>query len=137
MVVDHIGIAVRSLDQAIATYGTLLGLSVGEREELDSDGVRIAFLGAGNLTLELLEARGDGPILRFLTERGEGLHHLAFRVDDIADALARAKAGGYRLVDEVPRRGARGKLVAFLHPKTTHGVLIEYVQAPPSSQLRP
>jgi len=130
MIVDHIGIAVRSLDEAIATYGTLLGLAVGERDELVSDGVRIAFLDAGNLHLELLEALGDSPISRFLAERGEGVHHVAFRVDDIVQALAKAKANGYRLVDTVPRRGARGRLVAFLHPKSSHGVLIEFVQAP-------
>ncbi len=130
MTVDHIGIAVRSLDEAVATYGTLLGLAVGERDELVSDGVRIAFLNAGNLHLELLEALGDGPISRFLAERGEGVHHVAFRVDDIAHALAKAKSNGYRLVDTVPRRGARGRLVAFLHPKSSHGVLIEFVQTP-------
>lgn len=128
MTVDHIGIAVRSLDEAIATYGKLLGLAAGERDELVSDGVRIAFLNAGNLHLELLEPLGDGPISRFLAERGEGVHHIAFRVDDIAQALANAKANGYRLVDTVPRRGARGRLIAFLHPKASHGVLIEFVQ---------
>ncbi len=130
MIVDHIGIAVHSLDEAIATYGKLLGLAVGERDKLVSDGVRIAFLNAGNLQLELLESLGDGPISRFLAERGEGVHHVAFRVDDIAQALANAKANGYRLVDTVPRRGARGRLVAFLHPKAAHGVLIEFVQTP-------
>ncbi len=131
MTVDHIGIAVRSLDDAIETFVGLFGLTGGEREDLAGDGVRMAFLAADNLHLEFLEPLGDGPIMRFLATRGEGVHHVAFLVDDIVQALARARADGFRLVDEHPRLGARGRLIAFLHPKSAHGVLIELVQNPP------
>ncbi len=132
MTVDHIGIAVRSINDAVRSLGGLLGLDIGEQDELAGDRVRIAFLNAGNLHLELLEPLGDGPVMRFLATRGEGVHHIAFLVEDLPQTLARAQATGFRLIDERPRLGARGRLIAFVHPKSTHGVLIEFVQEPSS-----
>ncbi len=136
MSVDHIGIAVHRLKEAIEPFVELLGLVAEEHDELADDHVRIAFLDAGNVQLELLEPLGEGPIERFLASRGEGIHHVAFLVDDVERALAHARAGGFRLIDEHPRRGARGRLIAFVHPKSTHGVLIEFVQNP-SKKLPP
>ncbi len=132
MTVDHIGIAVRSINDAVQSLVGLLGLDIGEQDELAGDRVRIAFLSAGNLHLELLEPLGEGPVMRFLATRGEGVHHIAFLVEDLPQTLARAQANGFRLIDERPRLGARGRLIAFVHPKSTHGVLIEFVQNPSS-----
>ncbi len=128
--IDHIGIAVKNLNTAVQSFVGLLGLAIGDREELAGQQVRIVFLNAGQLHLELLEPLGDGPVMRFLATRGEGLHHIAFLVDDLPQTLAQAKADGYRLIDERPRPGARGRLIAFVHPKAAHGVLIEFVQNP-------
>lgn len=129
MKVDHVGIAVRSLDEAMRLYADVLGLAAEERYELPDEGVRLVFLRAGHVLLELLEPIGDtGPIARFLSSQGEGLHHIAFLVEDIHQALAQAKAAGCRPIDEHPRLGARGRLIAFLHPSSTRGVLIEFVQ---------
>ncbi len=138
MIVDHIGIAVRSIDEAVKPFTDLFGLALEGRAELSEDRVRIAFVDAGNTHLELLEPVGaGGPIDRFLAVRGEGIHHIAFRVDDIGQALSWAAAAGYRLIDQRPRAGARGRLIAFLHPKTTSGVLIEFVQIPSPSEIPP
>lgn len=126
---DHIGIAVKRLDDAIALYGTF-GLQPESIEDIASEGVRAAFLRAGGVRLELLESlRDDGVIARFIERRGEGLHHLAFATDDIRAAMARVRDAGLDLVDSEPRRGAHGRLVAFVHPKSAHGVLLELVQA--------
>ncbi len=133
MTVDHIGIAVRNISEAVQSLVGLLGLDIGERDELAGDRVRIAFLSAGNLQLELLEPLGEGPVMRFLATRGEGIHHVAFLVEDLPETLTRAQADGYRLIDERPRLGARGRLIAFVHPKSAHGVLIEFVQNPSSN----
>ena len=128
MNVDHIGIAVRSLDAALRVYGAI-GLRPTVTESVPSEGVRVAFLPAGDAHLELLEPLGtDGVIAKFLDTRGEGLHHVALAVDDIVAAMDRARAAGLAVIDERPRQGARGRKVAFLHPKATGGVLLELVQ---------
>ena len=127
---DHVGIAVSSLTDALSFYRDTLGLEVGPPEEVTSQRVRAHFIPVGESTLELLEATEAGsPIARFLEKRGPGLHHVALRVDDIVAALAELKGRGIRLIDESPRPGAHGALVAFLHPASTHGVLIELKQA--------
>ncbi len=127
--IDHIGVAVASLDEALTFYRDALGLDVQPPEEVASQGVRAHFLTAGEAAVELLEATSpDSPIAKFLARRGAGLHHVALRVDDVAAALAALKARGVRLIDEVPRPGAHGALVAFIHPSSTHGVLVELTQ---------
>ena len=127
---DHIGIAVANLDEALAFYRDALGLEVEVPEEVPSQRVRAHFIPAGQAALELLEATAeDSPIAKYLAKRGPGLHHITLRVDDIAAALARLKARGVRLIDESPRPGAHGSLVAFIHPSSAHGVLVELMQA--------
>ena len=129
-VLDHIGIAVRDLDEALAFYRDALGLEIGEAEEVPSQQVRARFVPVGEASLELLEATGAlTAIARSIDRRGPGLHHVTLRVDDIAAALAQLKARGVRLVDEVPREGAGGSLVAFIHPSAAQGVLVELKQA--------
>ncbi len=126
---DHVGIAVAELDQALAFYRDALGLTVEAPEEVTSQRVRAHFVPAGGPALELLEATGeDSPIARYLERRGPGLHHITLRVDDIAATLARLKTHGVRLIDEHPRPGAHGSLVAFIHPAGAHGVLVELKQ---------
>lgn len=131
MHLDHVGIAVTDLDAAVEGYAAAFGAAVTERYDLPDDRVRVAFLDAGGALLELLQPTDDaGPVARFLKRRGEGLHHLAFLVPDLVEALAAARAAGRRLIDDRPRPGAGGRLIAFLHPSTAQGVLIELVQAP-------
>lgn len=126
---DHIGIAVGDVAAALAFYADALGIDVGEQEDVPSQGVRAHFLRVGSASLELLEATNDdSPIGRFVSRRGPGLHHITLRVDDIAAAIARLKARGVRLIDETPRDGAEGALVAFVHPRSAHGVLVELKQ---------
>lgn len=126
MKLHHIGIAVQDLERALETYRAL-GLEVTGQEEVPEQGVRLAFLPVGQARLELLQPlRGDSPVARFLESRGEGLHHICLEVEDIEEALARAGRAGLRLVDERPRAGAHGARVAFLHPRTLHGVLLEF-----------
>ena len=121
---DHIGIAVKSLDSS--KIYEALGLSVDHVETVASQGVRTAFLSAGESNIELLEPTGEeSPIAKFIAKRGEGIHHLCFRVDDIDAHLARLKEQGYRLINEAPVQGAHGCRVAFLHPAAGNGVLIE------------
>jgi len=121
---DHIGIAVRSLDAA-KIYESL-GLKVDHVETVDTQKVRTAFLSGGDSNLELLEpVSDDSPIAKFIEKRGEGIHHICLRVDDIEAELAKLKAEGYRLVNESPVPGAHGCRVAFLHPSAGNGVLIE------------
>jgi methylmalonyl-CoA/ethylmalonyl-CoA epimerase len=128
--IDHVGIAVRDLAEALAFYRDALGLEVEAPEEVRSQRVRAHFLPVGAARLELLEPTApDSPIARYLDKRGPGLHHVALRVEDIRAALADLKARGVRLIDEEPRPGAHGALVAFLHPASTHGVLVELTQA--------
>jgi methylmalonyl-CoA/ethylmalonyl-CoA epimerase len=127
--IDHIGIAVQNLDETVAFYQQVMGLEVSATETLD--GMKIAFLRIGDSELELLEdLTPDGAIARHIARRGEGLQHVAYRVDNIEQALAEMRAKGLRLIDERPRRGARNARVAFLHPKSTRGVLIEFVEPP-------
>ena len=128
-VLDHIGIAVDDLQAALGFYTDALGLEVDATEDVPSQGVRAHFVRVGSASLELLEATAEeSPIRRFVSRRGPGLHHITLRVDDIAAALARLKSRGIRLVDETPREGAEGALVAFVHPASTHGVLVELKQ---------
>ena len=130
---DHIGIAVANLDEALAFYRDALGLEIGHAEDVATQKVRATFvgLGEGQAAIELLEATApESPIAKFVAKRGPGLHHITLRVDDIQAALAMLKARGTRLIDETPRAGAHGSLVAFIHPSAAHGVLVELVQAP-------
>jgi methylmalonyl-CoA/ethylmalonyl-CoA epimerase len=132
MKIDHIGIATRGIQDAAKFYRDVLGLEVAETEEVAEQKVRVAMLPIGESRIELLEATSeDSPISRFLEKRGPGIHHIAVRVDDIRDALANLRARGARLIDEEPRQGAGGCLVAFVHPSSTGGVLLELVQKVP------
>lgn len=125
--IDHLGIAVKSLEETLAYYEKALGLKCEGVEEVPSQKVRTAFLAVGEVHLELLEPTSpDSTIAKFLAEKGEGIHHIAFRTSDIEGQLGQAKDSGVRLIHEVPFDGAGGKLVAFLHPKSTHGVLTEF-----------
>ena len=130
--IDHLGIAVRSLDETVPIYEKALGLRCEHREEVPSQKVRTAFFDVGGVHLELLEPTApESPIAKFLADRGEGVHHIAFRTDDIIGQLAQAAGAGVRLINEKPFDGAAGKLVAFLHPKSTHGVLTELCSSKP------
>ena len=125
--IAHVGIAVRALDQTLPFYRDVLGM--GEVPLDDADGARIAGLAAGGPLVELLEAATPGsPIARFVDNRGPGIHHICFAVEDLDGALARCRAAGVRLIDETPRVGAEGKRIAFLHPASTGGVLIELTE---------
>lgn len=125
--IDHLGIAVKSLDETVAFYEKVLGLTCGDRDEVASQKVRTAFFSVGETHIELLEPTSpDSPIAKFLEKNGEGIHHVAYATDDIEGQLKQAAANGARLIHEVPFEGAEGKLVAFLHPKSTHGVLTEF-----------
>lgn len=126
---DHVGIAVRDLEDALAFYRDALGLEVEAPEEVASQRVRAHVVPVGGAGLELLEATApDSPIAKYVEKRGPGLHHITLRVDDIHAALDRLKARGVRLIDESPRPGAHGSLVAFIHPSSAHGVLVELKQ---------
>jgi len=126
---DHIGIAVGDLSQALAFYRDALGLDVAPPEEVPSQRVRAHFVPVGEAAIELLEPTSpDSPIAKFIARRGPGVHHVTLRVDDIRETLGRLKARGVRLIDEAPRGGAEGALVAFIHPASTHGVLVELKQ---------
>ena len=128
--IDHIGIAVGDLAESLSFFRDALGLELEAPEDVPSQRVRAHFLQAGDATLELLEATAeDSPIAKFVARRGPGLHHIALRVDDIVAALAELKSRGVRLIDDTPRPGAHDSLVAFLHPSSTHGVLVELTQA--------
>lgn len=128
---DHIGIAVSDLAAAELLYTVALGGRIVSREQRDDERVRLTFVDAAGALFELLTPTAeDGPLARFLRSRGEGLHHLAFEVPDIDAALRAAAAAGMRAVDAHPRHGARGRVVAFLHPSAARGVLVELVQRP-------
>lgn len=126
---DHVGIAVESLEEALGLYSGFLGLELTGTEVVEEQKVKTAFLpigGEGGTEIELLEATDpESPIAKFIANKGPGVQHLAFRVEDIDAALAEAKAAGIRLIDEIPRYGAGGARIAFLHPKSTKGVLVE------------
>ena len=124
--IDHLGIAVQSLDASVAFYEQVLGLKCEHREEVPAQKVRTAFFDLGGVHLELLEPTDpESVIAKFLTKNGEGLHHVAFASTDVGAQLKQASDAGCRLLNEKPFEGAAGKLVAFLHPKSTHGVLTE------------
>jgi methylmalonyl-CoA/ethylmalonyl-CoA epimerase len=127
--IDHVAIAVRDLDAAIAWYGTNLGATVSHREVVASDGVEEALLKVADSYIQLLTpVRDDSPVAKALEKRGEGLHHVGYRVADCRAALEAIKAEGGRVIDDEPRPGSRGTTVAFIHPKTSFGTLIELVQ---------
>lgn len=129
MKVDHIGIATPQLDEALALWQDALGLEVDSTEEVGEQGVRVAMLAIGETHIELLEPLSAGsPVGKFLEKRGPGIHHIAVKVSDIRATLAQLKEKGLRLIDETPRVGARGCLVAFVHPSSANGVLLELVQ---------
>ncbi|MEP6920196.1 MAG: methylmalonyl-CoA epimerase [bacterium] len=129
MIIDHIGIATAQLEETTALWRDALGLEPDSTEEISSQGVRVAMLPIGESHIELLEPlTEDSPVGRFLGKRGPGIHHIAIRVDDIRDALTRLKEKGARLIDETPRVGAGGCLVAFIHPSSANGVLLELVE---------
>jgi methylmalonyl-CoA epimerase len=126
---DHVGIAVHSLDEALPTFESITGGKGHGRERVEAQGVEVVFVGAGAGRLELLApTRDDSAVARFLAQRGPGMHHLCYRVPDIRAELERYRAAGARLVDSVPRPGAAGHLVAFIHPRSTGGVLVELLE---------
>ncbi len=129
--IDHVGIAVDSHEAARDVYERLLGLHLQDMEEVASQRVRTAFYPCADVCLELLEpTTPESPVGKFLEKRGAGIHHIAFEVDDIRAELERLRRLGVQLIDEQPRDGAHGTLIAFLHPKAAHGVLVELVQRP-------
>ncbi len=124
--IDHIGIAVKGLDQASAFYKDILGLEVKAIETVAEQKVNVAFVPITDSEVELLEStEPDGPVAKFIEARGEGVQHIAFRVENLEEALAELKAKGIRLIDQSPRKGAGGAKIAFIHPKETNGVLVE------------
>ena len=127
--IDHLGIAVRSIDEASRFYRDALGLECTGTEEIPDQKVRVAFFPLGDTRIELLEPTADdSPIAKFLEKRGPGLHHVAYRVADLPATLAALKSAGIRLIDETPRNGAHGMKIAFAHPQTAAGVLTEFCQ---------
>ncbi len=123
---DHVGIAVESLDEATRLYAGLLGLESVGTELVEEQRVRTAFLPLGESEVELLESTDpEGPLAAFIAKRGPGVHHIAYRVEDLDAALAELRAAGVRLIDEAPRYGAGGARIAFIHPKSAGGVLVE------------
>jgi methylmalonyl-CoA/ethylmalonyl-CoA epimerase len=127
--IDHVAIAVNDLETAIAYYRDTFGAQVAHREVVESDGVEEALLKVADSYIQLLTpTRDDSPVAKYLERRGEGLHHVGYRVDDCAQALDAVKASGGRVIDEAPRPGSRGTTVAFVHPKAAFGTLIELVQ---------
>ena len=127
--IHHVGIAVDDLEGSVERYRRTLGVEPSHRERVEDQGVEEVLFPAGTSFIQLLGSLGaDTPVGRFLATRGPGMHHVAYRVDDVAAALERLRGQGVRLVDEVPRRGSRNTLIAFVHPKEMGGVLIELVQ---------
>ena len=124
--VDHIGVAIKSIDTAKQLYSELLGLTHAGSETVVEQKVTTAFFQVGDTEVELLESTSpDGPIAKYLEKKGEGIHHIAFRVENLEEALAELKAKSVQLIDEKPRRGTGGAKIAFLHPQSTFGMLIE------------
>jgi methylmalonyl-CoA/ethylmalonyl-CoA epimerase len=127
--IEHIGIAVKSLEVSNVVFEKLFGAPAYKSEEVESEGVNTSFFMNGPNKIELLEATNpESPIAKFIEKKGEGIHHIAFDVEDIVTEIARLKAEGFIVLNEVPKKGADNKLVAFLHPKSTNGVLIELCQ---------
>jgi methylmalonyl-CoA/ethylmalonyl-CoA epimerase len=124
--IDHIGIAVNSIAQAGKFYTEIMGLKIQEVETVSDQKVKIAFIPISDSEVELLESTDpDGPVAKYINSRGEGVQHIAFRVENIAEALEELRAKGVRLIDQKPRKGAGGAKIAFIHPKETNGVLVE------------
>jgi len=124
--IDHIGIAVKSIEQAGKFYTDVLGLKIMDIENVADQKVNVAFLPITDSEVELLQSTHvDGPVAKFIEAKGEGIQHIAYRVENIEEALAELKAKGVRLIDEKPRKGAGGAKIAFIHPKETNGVLVE------------
>jgi len=124
--VDHIGIAVKNLDETLKFYTEALGLELQGTETVEEQKVKVAFLPVGDTEVELLESTDpEGPIAKFIDKNGEGIQHIAFRVENIEEAIAHMKEKGFRMIDEKPRYGAGGAKIAFMHPKSTHRVLVE------------
>jgi methylmalonyl-CoA/ethylmalonyl-CoA epimerase len=129
--IDHIGIAVKSIDEVIDFYKEALGLEHTGYEVVEDQGVRVAFLNVGESRFELLEPLDEtSPVAKFIEKRGEGIHHIALDVTDVKETLAEMKDKGMKLIDEAPRKGAHNKQIAFIHPKTTNGILLEVCQDP-------
>ncbi len=127
--IEHIGIAVKNLDDSNKLYAKLLGKTHYKIEEVLSEGVRTSFFELGENKVELLEAmNNESPISKFIEKKGEGIHHIAFAVDDIVSEMTRLKNEGFKLLNEVPKKGADNKLIAFVHPKSANGVLVELCQ---------
>jgi methylmalonyl-CoA/ethylmalonyl-CoA epimerase len=127
--IEHIGIAVKDLEKSNQLFKALLGIAPYKTEEVISESVTVSFFKTGDSKIELLQATDENsPIARFITKKGEGIHHLAFEVDDILKAMAELKSLGFELLSETPKQGADNKLICFLHPKSTNGVLIELCQ---------
>ena len=132
--IEHVALAVTDLDAAIDHYKTVWNIDVVHRERVDDQGVEEAMLPLGESFLQLLAPTApDSTVAKFIERRGEGLHHIAYEVDDLEATLAELKTKGVPLIDEVPRRGGRGHMVAFVHPKGNHGLLVELIQRPPES----
>jgi methylmalonyl-CoA/ethylmalonyl-CoA epimerase len=124
--IDHIGVAVQNLDERKKLFGEIIGLQYKGEETIEDQGVRVAFFRIGETNIELLEPLGeDTPVGKFLQKRGEGIHHIALAVKGIEDTIASLKSAGIKMIDEKPRIGAHGKKIAFLHPASTGGVLLE------------
>jgi methylmalonyl-CoA/ethylmalonyl-CoA epimerase len=124
--IEHIGIAVKNIEEAKKTYEALLGKASYQSEKVDSEGVETVFFKTGESKIELLGAtREDSPIAKYIEKRGEGIHHIAFDVKDIEAEIERLKSEGFRLINDMPKAGADNKRIAFLHPKSSHGVLVE------------
>ncbi|QEK11102.1 methylmalonyl-CoA epimerase [Crassaminicella thermophila] len=124
--VDHIGVAVKNLDETLKFYQDILGLELQGTEVVEEQKVKVAFLPVGDTEVELLESTDpDGPIAKFIEKKGEGIQHIAFRVPNIEEAIQELKEKGVRMIDEKPRYGAGGAKIAFCHPKSTNGVLVE------------
>ncbi|MTI71031.1 MAG: methylmalonyl-CoA epimerase [Firmicutes bacterium] len=124
--VDHIGVAVKDLEETLKFYRDVLGLELQGTEVVKDQRVKVAFLPVGDTEMELLESTDkEGPIAKYINKKGEGIQHIAYRVDDIENAIKEMKEKGIRMIDEKPRYGAGGAKIAFLHPKSTHGVLVE------------
>lgn len=131
--IDHIGIAVKNIDERVKFYEDVLGLTVGHREEVPTEKVKTAFLEIDGTHLELLEATSEeSAIAKSIAKRGEGIHHICYDVPDVQTAIDQCKANGLTVLDETPRPGAKGKLVAFIHPKSTGGILVELSQDMPT-----
>ncbi|MDQ1167761.1 methylmalonyl-CoA epimerase [Flavobacterium sp. SORGH_AS_0622] len=127
--IEHIGIAVKNMDDANVLFEKMLGVPSYKMEAVESEGVLTSFFQTGNNKIELLEATNpESPIAKFLEKKGEGIHHIAFDVDDIEAEIIRLKGEGFVLINEIPKKGADNKLVVFLHPKNTNGVLVELCQ---------